>query len=63
MQENLLNKKNNNNLKSAEKYIKRYIQDLQNHFGLNDKQIVKILQNSVNFLKKRNKTKKWWQFL
>lgn len=62
MQENLLNKKDNN-VKSAEKYVKKYVQDLQNHFGLNDMQIIKILQNSVNFLKKRNKTKKWWQFL
>ena len=62
MQENLLKKKDNN-VKSAEKYVKKYVQDLQNHFGLNDMQIIKILQNSVNFLKKRNKTKKWWQFL
>lgn len=62
MQENLLNKKDNN-VKSAEKYVKKYVQDLQNHFSLNDMQIIKILQNSVNFLKKRNKTKKWWQFL
>lgn len=62
MQENLLNKKDNN-VKSAEKYVKKYVQDLQNHFGLNDMQIIKILQNSANFLKKRNKTKKWWQFL
>lgn len=61
MQENLLNKKDNN-VKSAERYVKKYVQDLQNHFGLNDLQIIKILQNSVNFLKKRNKTKKWWQF-
>ncbi len=62
MQENLLNKKDNN-VKSAEKYVKKYVQDLQNHFSLNDMQIIKILQNSANFLKKRNKTKKWWQFL
>ena len=61
MQENLLNKKDNN-IKSAEKYVQKYLQDLQNHFCISDMQLIKILQNSVTQLRKRNKSKKWWQF-
>ena len=61
MQENLLNKKDNN-IKSAEKYVQQYLQDLQNHFCISDMQLIKILQNSVTQLRKRNKSKKWWQF-
>ena len=61
MQENLLNKKNSD-LNSAEKYIGRYLNDLQKHFSLSDEQLVKILKNSLNNLKKRKKEKKWWHF-
>lgn len=61
MQENLLNKKDNN-IKAAEKYVGKYLQDLQNHFGLNDMQLIKILQSCLNNIKRKNKLKKWWQF-
>ena len=43
MAENLLNRKDNN-YKSAEKYVLRYFDDLQNHFSLSDMQIVNILK-------------------
>lgn len=61
MQENLL-KQRDTNLKSAQKYMQRYLQDLQKHFGLDNKQLVKILQMSLNTLKKDVKIKKWWNF-
>lgn len=61
MQENLLNKKDSNT-KIAEKYVGRYLNDLQKHFSLSDLQLMKILNNNVYLLKKRNKKRKWWQF-
>lgn len=62
MRENLLNKANNSNLKAAEKYVEKYLQDLQNHFNLNDMQLIKIMQNCLDNIKKKNKPNKWWQF-
>ena len=62
MQENLLNKKNNNNIKAAEKYVGKYLRDLQNHFNLNDMQLIKIMQKCIDNIKKKNKQNKWWQF-
>ncbi len=61
MAENLLNRKDNN-YKSAEKYVLRYFDDLQNHFSLSDMQIVNILKNTLLTFKKRTNKKKWWQF-
>lgn len=61
MHENLLNKKDTN-IKTAEKYVSRYLQDLQRHFALSDVQLQKILKNHLDCLKKREKQKKWWQF-
>ncbi len=61
MQENLLNKKNSD-LNSAEKYIGRYLKDLQKHFNLSDTQLIKILKNLIYKLKKKNHEKKWWHF-
>ena len=61
MRENLLNKKDNNT-KAAEKYVGKYLLDLQNHFGLSDMQLIKILQSCLNNIKRKNKLKKWWQF-
>lgn len=61
MQENLLNKKDST-VKNAEKYVGRYLQDLQTHFSLSDMQLIKILKNNLAILKKRDKQKKWWQF-
>lgn len=61
MQENLLNKKDST-VKNAEKYVGRYLQDLQTHFSLSDMQLIKILKNNLSNLKKRAKQKKWWQF-
>ena len=39
MQENLLNKKNSD-IHSAEKYIGKYLNDLQKHFLLSDVQMI-----------------------
>lgn len=61
MRENLLNKKDNNT-KAAEKYVGKYLLDLQNHFSLSDIQLMKILQSCLNNIKRKNKLKKWWQF-
>lgn len=61
MQENLLNKKNSD-IHSAEKYIGKYLNDLQKHFSLSDEQLIKILKSSLNNIKKRTKEKKWWNF-
>ena len=61
MRENLLNKKDNNT-KAAEKYVGKYLLDLQNHFSLSDIQLIKILQSCLNNIKRKNKLKKWWQF-
>ncbi len=44
MRENLLNKKDNNT-QIAEKYLKKYLSDLQKHLNLSEKQIIKILDN------------------
>ena len=47
MHENLLNKKDTN-IKTAEKYVGRYLQDLQRHFALSDVQLQKILKNHLD---------------
>ncbi len=54
MPENLLNKKDNN-LKMAEKYLGKYLFDLQKHFALSDYQLVKILNGNISRLKKKHK--------
>ena len=61
MRENLL-KQRDTNIKSAQKYMQKYLQDLQKHFGLDNQQLMKILQASLNNLKKESKIKKWWKF-
>ena len=61
MQENLLNKKDSG-LKTAEKYMGKYLSDLQNHFNLSDEQLTKIMKNHLDKLKKSAKQKKWWHF-
>lgn len=61
MRENLL-KQRDTNIKSAQKYMQKYLQDLQKHFGLDNQQLMKILQASLNNLKKDSKIKKWWKF-
>lgn len=61
MRENLLNKRENN-IKTAEKYISKYLYDLQKYFSLNNTQVIKILHNCLLKLKKENHEKKWWQF-
>lgn len=60
MRENLLNKKDNS-VKSAEKYALRYFDDLRNHFSLTDSQLINLLKNCIDKLKKKNPQKKWWQ--
>lgn len=60
MRENLLNKKENN-ISNAEKYAMKYFEDLKNHFGLTNFQLIKILKNCISKLKDRNCSKKWWQ--
>ena len=62
MRENLLNKKNNTNIKAAEKYVVKYLLDLQTHFNISDIQLIKIMQNCLDSIKKKNKSNKWWQF-
>ncbi len=68
MNDGLLNKKNETS-KIAEKYINKYISDLQMHMSLSDSQIIQILNNCILEHKIRNKTlnkiseKKWWQIL
>ena len=42
MRENLL-KQRDTNIKSAQKYMQKYLQDLQKHFGLDNQQLMKIL--------------------
>lgn len=61
MQENLLNKKDSNS-KVAEKYIGKYLNDLQNHFSLSDTHLVNILNNCISSLKRKEVKKKWWHF-
>ena len=61
MREFLL-KQRDTNIKSAQKYMQKYLQDLQKHFGLDNQQLMKILQASLNNLKKDSKIKKWWKF-
>ena len=55
MRENLLNKKDNNT-QIAEKYLKKYLSDLQKHLNLSEKQIIKILGNITT--RKKITTKK-----
>lgn len=61
MNDNLLDRKNDNP-KIAEKHINRYVLDLQRHFNLSDAQLVKILNNCISTYKKKDTSKKWWQF-
>lgn len=65
MNDGLLNKKTEN-AKIAEKYVHKYISDLQFHMSLSDNQIVQILNNCIQSFKNRNKQNdntenKWWQ--
>ena len=65
MNDGLLNKKTENS-KIAEKYVHKYISDLQLHMSLSDNQIVQILNNCIQSFKNRNKQNdntenKWWQ--
>ena len=66
MNDGLLNKKNDTS-KIAEKYINKYISDLQQHMILSDNQVVQILNNCIFEYKIKNKMlhkiskKKWWQ--
>ena len=66
MNDGLLNKKNDTS-KIAEKYINKYISDLQQHMILSDNQVVQILNNCILEYKIKNKMrhkiskKKWWQ--
>lgn len=63
MQEKTLNKKENN-IKNAEKYTLKYLNDLQHHFNLTDKQIITLMKNCIFKIKKTKKKhppKKWWQ--
>lgn len=62
MRENLLNKKDNHT-KIAEKYVGRYLSDLQKHFSLSDKQIINILNNITALKRKKNKNNLWNKFL
>lgn len=61
MQENLLNNKKENAVKSAEKYALKYFDDLQNHFNLTDIQLIKLLKNCISKVKRNSPQKKWWQ--
>ncbi len=68
MNDGLLNKKNETS-KIAEKYINKYISDLQLHMSLSDSQIVHILNSCIMEYKIKHKIankisgKKWWQIL
>lgn len=61
MNDNLLDKKSESP-KIAEKHINKYIYDLQRHFSLSDSQIINILNSCISIMKKKNTTRKWWQF-
>lgn len=61
MNDNVLDKKSESP-QIAQKHIIKYISDLQRHFSLSDAQIVKILGSSISSFKKKDSTKKWWQF-
>jgi len=62
MQEKLLKSENIIDTKSAEKYLLKYLQDLQCHFSLNNSDVIKILQSIVGVLKQDNRPKRWWHF-
>ncbi len=66
MKDGLLNNKNETS-KIAEKYIKKYISDLQMHMNLSDSQIIEILNACMSYMKSKNTDKspekKWWQLL
>ena len=61
MQENLLKNFAENEIKSAEKYLIKYLQDLQKHFLLTNNELIKILYSTINFLKRNNQSKRWWK--
>lgn len=62
MHEKLLKKEHKKEISSAEKYLLKYLQDLQNHFSLTNTDLIKILQSSINLIKKDNRPKRWWKF-
>jgi len=61
MQENLLKNPAKNEIKSAEKYLIKYLQDLQKHFLLTNEELIKILYSTTNFIKRNNQPKRWWK--
>ena len=50
MQKNLLDK-NDDISKIAEKYAMKYFSDLQKHFDLKNKQLIRVLKTCVNKIK------------
>lgn len=62
MQEKLLKKEYKKEISTAEKYLLKYLQDLQKHFTLTNTDLTKILQSSLNLIKKDNRPKRWWHF-
>ena len=46
----------------AQYYIKRYIDELKLHFLLEDEHIIKIFEEEIKFLKKKNPQKHWFHF-
>lgn len=61
MSEKLLKQKSDN-IESAEKYLAKYLKDLQGHFGLDNEELLNILYSSISLLKKYNRPKRWWHF-
>lgn len=68
MNDGLLNKKVDNS-RIAEKYLNKYIIDLQLHLNLSDSQVLQILNTFIHSFKHKNREinpkieKKWWQIL
>lgn len=61
MQENLLKNLTGNEIKSAEKYLIKYLQDLQKYFLLNNEELIKLLSSTIVLLKRNNQPKRWWK--
>lgn len=62
MNENQTKNTYKENIKKARRYLSRYLGELKMHLELQDQQITKILEEIYNDFKKKDTTKKWWNF-
>lgn len=61
MNKNVLVNNQSENTKKAEKYIYKYLGEIKLHFNLTNQNLIKILNLTINKLKKEANINTWWK--